>query len=438
MDAWQMVAVIYRLRNEKLHANKILDTILLYDRLNHLARFEKYVWQNSPENKQQFIGFIKNEMPQQTFLELATWYYNIGRKEEAEKVLQLSKPNAEILYWLSFLQNKSLPGKDLNPELVFPFRPETVEVLENLIQKNDNWLLKYHLALIQWNFNNISAAKDLFDQCGNQPVYAPFYAARANFNMNNDSLKVLADLQQAAKLDKDQWRYGKALINYYLKQNQSDTASAIAAQYYKQFPENYIIGMLNAKALLMNKQYSAANKILQAIKILPNEGATDGRQLYREVQLMLAIEEMKNKNCEKALNYTSAARLWPDDLGVGKPYDSDIDERLEDWLTYQCYIKLKNEKNAQQMLNKILSFSYSDGKGNISSSANNLITAWAMQKAGKQEQAEKFLQDWNNKAPGNIWAQWAVNTYKGKKFNLPDEMLANENYRILQQWFDMQ
>ncbi|MEP6595011.1 MAG: DUF5107 domain-containing protein [Ginsengibacter sp.] len=438
IDAYQLLAVVYRFKNDKLHANKILDTIASYDPLNHFAGFEKYVWENSAGNKQQFIGPIKNEMPQQTFLELAAWYYNIGRNEDAQKVLQLSKPNVEILYWLSFLQNKSLSVKDINSDFVFPFRPETAEVLQNLINKNDTWLLKYHLALIQWNSNNIPAAKELFAQCGSQPAYAPFYAARAIFNIGNDSSTVLADLQQAATLEKDEWRYGKALINYYLAKKQFGNALPVASKYYKQFPENYILGMLNAKVLLMNKQYSEADKILQTIKILPNEGATDGRQLYKEVQLMLALEEMKNKKYEKALDYISAARLWPDDLGVGKPYESDIDERSEDWLAYQCYIKLNNEKSAQEMLSKMLAFPYSDGKGNISSSPNNLITAWAMQKAGKEEQAEKFLQDWNNKTPGNTLAQWAINTYKRNHSNMPDETSANENYRILKQWVEMQ
>ncbi|MEP6951623.1 MAG: DUF5107 domain-containing protein [Ginsengibacter sp.] len=438
MDAWQMLEVIYRLKKDKQHAGKIADTILLFDPLNHFAGFEKYIWENSPAYKQEFISSIKNELPQQTFLELAIWYYNIGRKDEAEKVLRLSSPNAEILYWLSFLQDKPVPIKDISPGGTFPFRSETAEVLENLIQKNGYWLLKYHLALIQWNSNNIPAAKDLFTQCGNQSTYAPFYAARANFNMLNDTAKVFADLQQAAKLDKDQWRYGKALINYYSKQMQLDNALTVAARYYQQFPENYIIGMLYVKVLLINKQYSSANKILQTIKILPNEGATDGRQLYSETQHMLAIDEMKNKNYKKALDYISAARLWPDQLGSGKPYDSDIDERLEDWLAYQCFIKLNDEKAAQQMLNKILSFPYVDNNGNISSAANNVITAWAMQKTGKEEQAEKFLQDWNKKAPTNTIAQWALNVYKGKHSYAGDEKITNENYRVLQEWIEIQ
>ena len=438
LDAYQLLAVIYRLQNDSQHANKILDTLLSYDPLNHFAKFEKYLLQNSSLNKEQFVGLIKNEMPQETFIELAVWYYNIERKEEAEKVLQLAPPNAEILYWLAFLQDKSLDVDHLKPGLSFPFREETAEVLGNLIKKNDYWLLKYHLALIQWNNNNKAAAKELFTQCGDQPHYAPFYAARANFYMNDDTAKALSDLNQAASLDKNEWRYGKALINYYLNHKRPVNALTIADIYYKQFPENYLLGMLYARALLANKDYNSTNKILQTIKILPNEGATDGRQLYKEVQLMLAMEEMEKKNYNEALKYIIAARQWPENLGVGKPYESDIDERLEDWLAYQNYIKLNNGQAAQQMLNKILSFNLTNNGGNLSPSSNNLISAWAMQKSGKAEEGEKLLQDWNNKSPNNQLAQWAMKMYKGEQFSLSEETRTDTDYKIIQQWIEMQ
>src|SRR5205085_9296246 len=109
------------------------------------------------------------------------------------------------------------------------------------------------------------------------------------------------------------------------------------------------------------------------------------------------------------------ARQWPENLGVGKPYDSDIDERLEDWLAYENYAKLNNEQAAQQMLTKILSFNLVNNNGNISPSSNNLISAWALQKTGKAEQGEKLLQNWLNKSPNNKLAQWAMDTYDGKK-----------------------
>ncbi|TMI67660.1 MAG: DUF5107 domain-containing protein, partial [Bacteroidetes bacterium] len=238
--------------------------------------------------------------------------------------------------------------------------------MKTLIPKNDYWLLKYHLALIQWSTGNISTAKQLLEACGNIPDYAPFYAARANFNMTNDSNRALADLQRAANLDKQQWRYGKNLVNYYLSQKQYQQALTVAKEYQIRFPGNYILGMLYVKTLMSNNQYSEANNLLQTIQILPNEGATDGRQLYKETQLMLALDEMKKKNYKQALQYIAAARLWPENLGVGKPYDDDIDERVEDWLAYENYARLGNDQAAKQMLDHILAFKpYRDENGSV-------------------------------------------------------------------------
>jgi tetratricopeptide (TPR) repeat protein len=434
VDALQMLSFIYRLQNNKEQAERILDTLQLYDPLNHFARFENYLWQPTTENKARFTGLIKNEMPHQTYLELAIWYFNIGRKEEAAKLLQLSPANAEVLYWQSFLENKPLNPDQLHPDLVFPFRSETAEVLKALIQKNDHWLLKYHLALIHWNYDNIALAKQLFDACGNIPDYAPFYAARAKFNMKNDSSQVLSDLQQAAKLDKHQWRYGNDLVNYYLSQKQYEQALKVAKEYQTQFPANYIIGMLYAKTLVLNKQYITANTVLKTIQILPNEGATEGRQLYKENQLMLALDEMKKKNYKKALQYIAASRQWPENLGVGKPYTADIDERVEDWLAYENYMGQGNEQAAKQILDEILAFKPYNENGNVFPSVKNLVTAWALQKTGKPDEAEKFLKEWIKKEPENNLAKWTINAYNGNYFKLPDETQTDENYRVLQQW----
>jgi tetratricopeptide (TPR) repeat protein len=436
IDAYQILALTYRLQNDHDHATKILDTLLSYDQLNHFARFEKYELNNSAENKQQFVGMIRNEMPQQTFLELATWYYDIGRKDEAERILSFSPKDAEVQYWLAFLKDESVNFNDLNADLIFPFRPETAEVLKSLIKTNDNWLLKYHLALLQWSYNNIDSAKKLFEQCNNQPDYAPFYAARAKFEMNSDTSKVLSDLQHAMDLNKNDWRYGKALVNYYITQKQYNNALTIATEYYKKFPDNYLLGMLGAKALILNNQYEAANKILQTINILPNEGATDGRQLYEETQLMLALDAMQKKNYKQSLNYVEAAREWPENLGVGKPYENDVDERLEDWLAYQNYLKQKNEKAAQQMIDKIISFTNTQQK--ISPSANDLISAWAMQEKGDKKQGERFLQQQLEKYPNNKLLQWTINTYEGKNSQLSEEGSASSNYTVLQKWVEMQ
>ena len=296
-------------------------------------------------------------------------------------------------------------------------------------------MLKYHLALIQWSYDNISLAKQLFEVCGNMPDYAPFYAARAKFNMKNDSGKVLSDLQRAANLDKGQWRYGNGLVNYYLSQKQYEQALKVAKEYQNQFPANYIIGMLYAKTLVLSKQYNTANTVLKTIQLLPSEGATEGRQLYRENQLMLALDEMEKKNYKNALQYIAASKQWPENLGVGKPYPEDIDERVEDWLAYENYVRLGDKEAARQMLDVILAFKpYKDESGNIIPSVKNLVTAWALQKTGRPGEAEKLLKSWIEKEPGSKLAKWTIDAYNGNYSKLPDEIQTDENYRVLQEW----
>jgi tetratricopeptide (TPR) repeat protein len=168
--------------------------------------------------------------------------------------------------------------------------------------------------------------------------------------------------------------------------------------------------------------------------ILPNEGATSGRQLYRDAQLMLAMEEMKKKNYQKALDYITAARQWPQSLGVGKPYATDIDERLEDWLAYEAYTRLGDTGSARKMLSKIESFTPLNEEGNVYQSANDLITAWALQKLEKSQQGEKRLQEWLDKEPKSLVAQWVMNVYNKKRSAVTHEAITDEKYQLLAHW----
>ena len=50
---------------------------------------------------------------------------------------------------------------------------------------------------------------------------------------------------------------------------------------------------------------------------------------------MLAVEALKKGDTTGAQREVDAARLWPENLGAGKPYPADVDERLEDFLAAQ-------------------------------------------------------------------------------------------------------
>jgi hypothetical protein len=276
------------------------------------------------------------------------------------------------------------------------------------VQKESDWKPKYYLGLLYWHTNNLDRAKELFSQCGMKPDYAPFYAARASlFNENADQGG--GDLEHAIELDKGQWRYQKLFAENRIRLGKYQEGLSIAEKYYQQHPENYIMGMLYARTLLLNKKYAACDALLSRLNIIPFEGATDGRELYREAKLMQAVQEMKKKNWKKAIQYIEASKKWPSNLGVGKPYEEDIDLRLEEWMSYICYKGSGQTEEAQSSIKKIQQMSRSYP------SANDLVTAWAMEKSTLSVSPPlQWLQERISKYPDNRILLWSKAVFEKK------------------------
>jgi len=129
------------------------------------------------------------------------------------------------------------------------------------------------------------------------------------------------------------------------------------------------------------------------------------------------------------MQFVADSKLWPTRLGSGKPYDEDIDTRIEDWLSYECQLKINNQKAAKQMLDKILAYKPSSGK--VNNTVNNLVTAWALKAAGRAEEGEKMLKDAVAKNPSDKIAQWTLEAYSGNASKL--EIESSDSYNILQQ-----
>lgn len=191
---------------------------------------------------------------------------------------------------------------------------------------------------------------------------------------------------------------------------------------------------MHAQALLLNKKYREADAVLKKINILPHEGATNGREMYREVKLMQAAQLMGKKNYKSALKFISEARLWPENLGVGMPYEEDLDLRLEDWMNYLCNKNLNKSTEADAMLNHIVSF-----KPRIDNSvrnfvpANTLISAWAFEKLNRKSEADKFIEQQIDMFPDYKLLSWSKAVFeKDKSFNLPENS-KDANVRIIEE-----
>jgi tetratricopeptide (TPR) repeat protein len=440
LDGLEVEACIARLNGDSSQADSLLNDLSALTPLNHFAEFEKYL--NGKAGAREFTNSIRWELPVQTYLESAIWYHNVGLDQDALKVLELAPAQAEVLYWQAYLKRDTgllAHANAASPAFVFPFRPESMAVFEWAMKHSDAWQPKYYLALIRWFQGKLDLAGNLLAGCENRPDFAPFYATRAQVIMKDAA----ADLRRAIQMDPDQWRFAARLVRYDLQHTNAAEAVQIAAGYDRRFPGNSTLTWLHAESLIATGQYQAAVDLLTSTVQLPAEGATRGHALYYEANLRLAIGRMKAGQFHQALAFIAQARQWPENLGTGEPYPVTIDDRLEDWLTFQCDRGLGLQKEARQTL-KILAWQLWPKTGDLNDAkprtlpetdAGGIIHALALKESGHAEAAQKLLAPWGNDGPDSDLAKWGEAVLAGRFPALPPEC-QDEDARILSSWLE--
>ena len=130
-------------------------------------------------------------------------------------------------------------------------------------------------------------------------------------------------------------------------------AIELTGKFYEKNPDNFHVGDTYAKSLIADGQYEKAEKVLAKIRILPFEGQSGSRALYRNTKLQLAAAQADKGNVKAALAKVQQARMWPENLGVGRPYDDLVDERTEDWLSAVLYKRLGDTSKAEEYLSRL-------------------------------------------------------------------------------------
>ena len=421
-NKYNLTAAGYRISaNRKLSRNDIaaenIKTLLQIDPLNQYARFEQYLGTARHANDAAvFQEGIKNEFPAETYLELAIQYHHAGMDDEAIRVLRLSPSQAIVNYWLAYLLKDQAAKESMelltkaeafSPRLVFPFRPETLAVLEWAQQQMPSWKNIYYCGLIHWNNNNLPRAKELFEQCADQPDYGPFYISRGTL-FSDDSArqtKVLNDYLKAVKIEPGEWRGWSALSNYYESNGSFVQQNQHAGSAYAKFPSNPIISVDYARALLNVKKPKQCIGVLNKTLILPQEGAKEGHELFEMAHVSLALDLMANKKYKDAAVSLEQAKLFPESLGEGKPYEPDY--RLINYLLSWCSRKAGNEKQAGKYEKDILDYSQDPEKfNNARNAGSNYISVVVLRKNGLEQRADALMNNWRHSQ--DSLAKWNI------------------------------
>lgn len=417
LSADHVLMVVYRKTNQPEKAKALIDPLLEDLPLYHAARFEQlYQGEGSGHPIDDLQSLIRNELPFETYMELAEWYESVGCTEEALSLLSCAGNYPIALYKQAYLLHQA--GNDdesrgmlqragaFSPAMVFPFRPSSLKALEWAKTVQPDWKIDYYEALIRWANQDKAKALELLENCG-EADYAPFYLSRASLKEGESRL---ADLLKAEQIEMS-WRTGFALINHYLANNQWQKAVETGKKYTKKYPSNYYIGLKYAKALCETGQYQPCISLLSRMQVLPNEGSYAGRAVYREANLYRAMEQLSHKNYKQVVKSVETSKEWPENLGVGKPYDNMIDNRLEDYLEAKAAAGQGDSRKTSALLAAVADYTIS--RSHFES--GNLLSALALRESGKVQEADHMVAAWSTDFPENRVVQWCTAIYRGEK-----------------------
>lgn len=432
-----------RLIGKEEITKSLADKLLSKNPLNHLAHIEKVFSSGDTQAIASLSERIKNEYASETWLEMAIVYYNLGRLDEALILLENAPKSVMNNLWLSaFLREKgSIKEADTmmqkvshaSPELVFPYRPETFDLLKKIIPENENWKLKYYMALIAWSKDNTTEATALFKALENIPNDAPYYLTKANFYSNDKNYDPQDDLLKAQTIAPNNWRVSRALVAYYRRNNETSKAIIESRNAVREHKTNFLIAYDYARSLFENGDFKKCLKVLDDIRILPAEGARSVRTTYRQASLMLSIQYYQKKKYKTAMDYVAKARLYPEELGTGRPYV--VDERIEDYLEALCLSKMELSEKAHKAFDRIVTFTISINKINNSSDYISMLTfdyvyIMTLQKMGKENEISSYFKNWKKRSHNGLMYQWSeaiFNKDESKAKELEAIILGEEN-----------
>ena len=260
-----------------------------------LARFPLFHGARYEEVGKDLRCYVRNELPNWTYGELAAWYEETGMSEDARRLCSLGGDSP----LLAIMAGDYAAARGMSVSGVFPFRREELKHLRKAVEVDGSWKFRYLLGALLAYFDDGEQADKLLDACANEPDESSFYLYRASRRTGEPRL---ADLRRAQALG-DSWRVGRALAEYFEANEDFNQMLRETTDYLKRYPGKNPLQIAHGRALLKTKRYRECLAFLETVKLLPSEHRDSGTAIWHAAQDALGIK-----------------RTWPENLGQGEPY----------------------------------------------------------------------------------------------------------------------
>ena len=313
IDAIALKSLAYRLNAEPGRARGEISRGLELWPLAHQLRCEAYF--NGMMDKAEFKNGVRNEFPQETFLELGYRYLSCGRTAEAKELFAMSGSFLGDLALARLEGDVAALGRLAAKSVRFahPFREESVRDVDWAMAHSESWKFRYLRAVVAAVRGDGRKAQTLLEGTGGADD-AVFYLFRSR--LCGDFTRKAADLDRAAALG-DSWRVGKAKMDLYAGNGDWSSVKRIGEDYMARWPRCNALEILYAKALVALKEYRPCLEFLKGVNILPSEFGNNATDSWHASQEALGLE-----------------LTWPENLGKGRPYAKTNDfDTASAWVT---------------------------------------------------------------------------------------------------------
>jgi len=326
IPGWRALAVIGRKTEDGALAAEALRELRAVDPLHHFAHAEEYLETLTPAAAGELASSFGGEYPDQSLLELAVGYANLGLPHDALVILSVpaSEPGAIHQAWEAYLQSdpSALPS-DPDPAFQFPFRRESLPVLAWADEHSDVWAWTYLRALNLWAVDRTEEAASLMSDLGDRPDFAPFYVARSHLLEQTRGAHRTADLRRAVALDPSMRVLHVYLIRHLQDRGKWDASLNALEEARARFPEDFDLALLEAKSLINVGRAIEAVEILSKVQVLPSENARESHLLWEQAHTLVAMEALEAQDYSIAIEHLQTALEWPESLGQGRPYEPE-------------------------------------------------------------------------------------------------------------------
>lgn len=379
--AYEVIAIVGRIRGDSTLVESAAAQMLDIDPLHHFVRAERFLRAHDVDAGSAFTSALRGEYPEQDILELALGYVRRGLGDDARRILALGGEtwsNPVLRAWEAWLnEDPSALRGEVDPSFAFPYRGETISVLEWASEEEPQWAWSYLLALNLWARDRVEEASTLLAAAGNVPDYAPFYVTRAHVativssdvggprseaegggrppqaeRATRPEWDREADLRRAVALAPAERTIHIPLIQYLQDAGRWEDALAASSAARDRFPDDFNLDLLHVRSLNETLRFRESIDIVDKIRVLPSEHASASHTLFAEAHTMAALDALGRGAPTEAERHLQTAMTWPERLGLGRPYESE--ERLQRFLLGKAALARGDDRAARTAFQEVV------------------------------------------------------------------------------------